>query len=141
MTGIDVSWPKPESLTDFLLARIGEREALALSAQAEVAVFLNDPQCSVEWWWAVHTKYPSGGSGTSFIRSALPDAPADVLAECAAKRAIVTQWVDAAGAPDWDRDAGWRAAGLEDALKELAAVYADHPDYREEWRPWDTRQG
>lgn len=21
-------------------------------------------------------------------------------------------------------------------LRDLASIYADHPDYREEWRPW-----
>ena len=41
--------------------------------------------------------------------------PFAVLAECKAKRAIM-------------KDAFW------DTLTALATVYADHPDYREEWR-------
>ncbi|GAA1138517.1 DUF6221 family protein [Nocardioides aquiterrae] len=55
-----------------------------------------------------------------------------VLAECEAKRRIVGLHgrVDPCDAHD--------GATLEtvecDTLRALAAVYADHPDYREEWR-------
>lgn len=48
--------------------------------------------------------------------------PARVLREVAAKRAIVERY---AKAPDW--------AGGED-VRLLAAVWSDHPDYRQEWR-------
>jgi hypothetical protein len=49
-----------------------------------------------------------------------------VLAECAAKRAIIAQQ-DAA----LDTYAGARV--LDHVLQALAAVYKDHPDYRQEW--------
>lgn len=53
--------------------------------------------------------------------------PARVLREVAAKRALMVE-LDSSGGPE-----------TEDAyhvvLRRLAAVYADHPDYREEWRP------
>ncbi|WP_380285800.1 DUF6221 family protein [Kitasatospora purpeofusca] len=29
-----------------------------------------------------------------------------------------------------------RSTGLAHALRVLAQSYAEHPDYREEWRPW-----
>ena len=54
--------------------------------------------------------------------------PARVLAECEAKRRIVELFPDAAQDGD-----GWNDAGYS-VLRDLAAVYADHPDYREEWR-------
>lgn len=56
--------------------------------------------------------------------------PARVLAECEAKRRVVTaiaRWLDAH--PDEDH-----VPAGDDALCWLALPYADHPDYREEWR-------
>lgn len=47
-----------------------------------------------------------------------------VLADCEAKRRIVTVMQD--NPTDW---------GVRVAAFYLAQVYADHPDYREEWRP------
>lgn len=49
-----------------------------------------------------------------------------VLAECAAKRAIIARREDAL-----DTYAGTLV--IEDAIRALAAIYKDHPDYREEW--------
>ncbi len=63
--------------------------------------------------------------------------PARVLAEVAAKRAIVEFWSLAFQKPadfphvDFDRV---RSAGRWTVWK-LAAVYDTHPDYRPEWRP------
>lgn len=53
-----------------------------------------------------------------------------LLAECEAKRRIV-EAIDAGNPVD-----EWMSAlTLEWVTKVLAAVYADHPDYRDEWRP------
>ncbi|MDK0520377.1 DUF6221 family protein [Streptomyces sp. ML-6] len=63
--------------------------------------------------------------------------PARVLREVDAKRKLVDQYAEAA---DNDVDEpyeyayGW-ANGLGVAARLLALPYADHPDYREEWRP------
>jgi hypothetical protein len=59
-----------------------------------------------------------------------PDDPIRVLADSAGKRRIVEEC-------DPDRNAAAVAAsGLADrVLRELALPYADHADYREEWRP------
>jgi hypothetical protein len=76
--------------------------------------------------------------------------PSAVLAECAAKRVIVDLWElhrsnrDARRSPSaraaedqraaQDRlRAEARARVAEDAMRALAAVYKDHPDYQEEW--------
>jgi hypothetical protein len=62
------------------------------------------------------------------------------LAECAAKRAIVEEhyWRSAEGQRgcglcNYNRDYGWEETGPCKTIRALAAVYADHPDYRREW--------
>jgi len=55
--------------------------------------------------------------------------PARVLAECAAKRAILAAQKNQ---EDNDDDMAWIvASGV--LLRSLAAVYSDHPDYQQEW--------
>jgi hypothetical protein len=94
------------TLADFLLARIAEDESLL------------DPD------WLVY-----GGKGEVWTTEAV----ARVRAECEAKRKIIEQW-DCAQYPVSDAD---NAIDMELTLTlmHLAAVYADHPDYNEEWRP------
>lgn len=62
--------------------------------------------------------------------------PARVLAECAAKRAIVElcarHLYGELGVPKI-KDSEWMRWG-DPILFALAAVYADHPDYQQEWR-------
>ena len=53
-----------------------------------------------------------------------------VLAECEAKRRIVALHREA-----WRAGYENAAAYLQDALVAHAATYADHPDYRQEWKP------
>ena len=54
--------------------------------------------------------------------------PQRVLAECEAKRRIVERAGFLIDEPD---GLGNLCEGI---LTDLAAIYADHPDYREEWR-------
>lgn len=63
--------------------------------------------------------------------------PARVLAECEAKRRIVTEIYPEL---DLDNDTlnyefGATRADPEDVLRLLALPYADHPDYKPEWSP------
>ena len=112
MSGMDI--------TEFLLTRIAEdeREANVCLAQYRRA---------------------EGGSTPRWTRQ---------LAECEAKRAIIEEHGPQEVA-SLDRDS-WgkpfivcRRCAIGDrqviapchTLKSLATVYADHPDYREEWRP------
>jgi len=107
------------TIVEFLQARISEDEA-----QANVLIAMAAPD---DWWnptqtlnfwpeeiafWDVHT-------------------PARVLAECAAKRAIV-QLHDMSIDPCDEFDASFKSVPCE-TLRILAAVYSDHPDYQEEW--------
>jgi len=105
------------TITDFLLARIAEDEA---------ALERTGP-------------FPHSTHGRDLVGTYRADCPdcigvpsrKRVLAECAAKRAIVSECrpgtlddldsgEDAQPAPMW-------------VARALAAVYADHPDYRQEW--------
>lgn len=57
--------------------------------------------------------------------------PARVLAEVEAKRQIVEHHGEPHECPEYD--VAWDSPCP--TLRHLAAVYADHPDYREEWKP------
>lgn len=56
-----------------------------------------------------------------------------VLAECEAKRQIVEAYAGMEALPSEEQRE--QRATLRWACQLLAAPYADHPDYREEWRP------
>jgi len=120
------------SLTEFLLARIAEREAKArallrdLEAQIEEEDFGPDERgpftparmLSAQLW----AHYDGQTRRRSFARgqqiATLAD-PGRVLAECEAKRSIV-ELISSPG---------------PQALRLLALPYADHPDYLPEWKP------
>lgn len=129
------------TLTDFLLARIAEDEAVARAALAEAGQFAAN-RWRVEWRWArlVYAHDLDIHSHQRFLHTTF--APARVLAECEAKRRIVMRHVSI--------DGRCLGCGMETVavvsiglgvlvthcpeLRYVAAVYADHPDYREEWR-------
>ena len=119
------------TLTDFLRARLDEDEAVARKIHAERCETPADvvpdsmgrpmtPTCGCDWYVA------------------------RVLAEVAAKRRIVelaeditdemvtraARHGDEYGTGSYE---GQRQA-YDDALRALASVHADHPDFREEWR-------
>lgn len=121
----------PMTLTEFLLARIAEDEALALRITPGRQ--------------AKNGRWNRGSIQDQAVRTIDPlhadhmgrHDPARVLAECDAKRYIV------------DIHSGWHTCPDEDAVEDddatepapcltlriLAAVYAGHPDYRQDWRP------
>lgn len=96
------------TITEFLEARIAEDEALAQTIQERGE--WRGIQVNAATETAVHVERWH---------------PARVLAECAAKRAILEVCDD--GGP-WPSD-------IDRIHSALAAVYADHPDYRDEWIP------
>ena len=97
------------TLTEILLARIAEDKVRADDAWKAV-----DNGAIV--WDRIHPD----------VRAAIWT-PDRVLAECEAKRRIV----EAFG--DYDPEDHWDFQTFP--LRALAAVYADHPDYDETWRP------
>jgi hypothetical protein len=64
---------------------------------------------------------------------AMTEAKADLraFAECEAKRKIIAHHERI----DWDHEPAGDQDYMEKFLFIIAEVYADHPDYREEWRP------
>jgi Family of unknown function (DUF6221) len=116
------------TLTEFLLARIAEDEEQARTSEPfRLGV------------WRI------GGRVERTIRD-------HVLAECDAKRRIVEQYADylstvkAYRSPRWSdamneqdkenaRQAEARHRVAEDVARLIALPYADHPDYRQEWKP------
>jgi hypothetical protein len=102
-------------LADFLLARIAEDEQRAVGLPS---------------FWVT-------GGRVIFD-------PARVLAECEAKRRIVEPWRAGLTEPDpfsvsLGSEENWRygihSQAREAILRLLALPYANHPDYRQEWRP------
>lgn len=127
------------TLTEFLLARIAEDEEAARAASpggwsypgidSVAGGTLYDKTRRIV---DVVYENPHDNDGRIVRRLLVPEAdangnhiarhdPARVLAECKAKRQLVD------GFDSWGSDAQW-------TLRTLALPYADHPDYRDEWR-------
>lgn len=105
----------PKSLVSFLLERLAEDEA---GAQDALRNRPGGQQASPD------------GSDRHLVRQS----PARVLRDVAAKRAIVQMWLTGLRA----RLVEHRTDGLDlvdAAIVELAAVYADHPDFHPSWSP------
>jgi len=120
------------TVTEFLHARIAEDESLAHEAIDDHPHWLADGP-DIE-------QYEGGVSSGLLTNSRRPQAnphianwdPARVLAECQAKRVTIRACergleVDIA----CQEGHSWQ---FETVLYALAAVYADHPDYQDEWR-------
>lgn len=106
------------TLTEFLVARIAEDE---MAARCWSAAY-NNPGSHPGYHFEVLRRHRS--EWPTLWRSLDEFTPARVLAECEAKRQIV----------EWLSSELFRTAH-KDMLMVLAAVYADHPDYRDEWKP------
>lgn len=112
------------TLVEFLLARIAEDEAAARAVAAEnvggaaVSLHLGDNAWDSEWPFADRFT------------------PARVLTDAVARRQIVERHAQSA-AFGCGICSEYRREHVEtcEEMRMLAAVYADHPDYREEWRP------
>ena len=118
-------------LTEFLLARIAEDEETARAADGP-RWFHHDKVVTFEAFgpdgdW-VDASSPisvdTRANGWHIVRWS----PARVLAECEAKRKIVERYLECVGDPNRWGDA------LSPVLDALVQPYADHPDFREEWR-------
>lgn len=123
-----------DSLVAFLNARLAEDEAAAKAASEEFGV-------SGRWYRLEDAgKADLGIHGAQWAHIARHD-PARVLREVTAKRDILKRYwrfsegrnghgglVDRLTAPPI-------AAAMRPAMLDLAAVYSDHPDYRQEWAP------
>lgn len=143
-----------QTITEFIAARLDDDEAYARNAFRPHGD--EGPKNGPEWReiWSGTVECGPGGEHIATFDSQLSrhierHDPARVLREVAAKRAILKQYQAALTA----NQIGTRPGGIhsissriraEDeaaldvlsrAVAHLAAAYADHPDYREEWRP------
>lgn len=105
------------SLTEFLLARIAEDEAVARGSAVDDLA----PGEPLEYELRDERQFET-----------LCIPARRVLAECEAKRQIAESAEPAGPRNDFSR--GWDV-GASFAVQYLAQVYVDHPDFREEWRP------
>ena len=144
------------TLTEFLLARIAEDEKGARAATTiglHQVEHLGDGKWGREYvkplavelvrrevaWWIPAGPSSPGNQGSDAAGTALFErfAPARVLAECEAKRRLV-----ALHGPDQpycsdnfsNADHAYFEGPCEN-LRILALPYADHPEFRSEWRP------
>lgn len=116
------------TIVEFLTARLDEAEAIARAAYYEGQVWLPEEESVFSW--------PDDEVVTITRRKAearhiAECAPSVILADIAAKRAIVHQYTLL-------RPFDWPKAFVETLelnLHALASVYADHDDYRQEWKP------
>lgn len=135
------------TITEFLESRIAEDEKQAsallrdledqISEEYVGVVEVRGPMTSTRLLSAqMWAHYDGQSKRRSFAKGqqiATLANPRRVLAECAAKRAIIAdrERIDRSVSPD-DWSMGYSDANY-DAIKALAAVYADHPDYLQEW--------
>jgi hypothetical protein len=129
------------TITKFLLARIAEDEARA-NDRWRASRKLDGYQVEFDSMMG-HAVRHSGSEYTAYFR---PDQFRDqfmehhpdkrVLAECAARRAIIEPFEKLANGRDRHFDAYQHATYkmlLRGVIAPLAAVYKDHPDYQPEW--------
>ena len=142
--------PAGDDLTAFIQARLSEDEAAAEAAtpgpwKAETYIDENEP-VGVEYLVSAPAEaHIVAGAGLGHdqaeaetIHIARHD-PARVLRDVTAKRAILAEYLNAAA--EAERFPQGAAVAVRDAMLlfaiyPLAAVWADHLDYRDEWKPW-----
>jgi hypothetical protein len=108
-----------QTLAKFLLARLAEDEAA---------------QSAADGWHPTAWHRADCDSNSYSVGRCDCDIPARVLAECEAKRRIVE--LHSGDSDDMCQSyAGNYVYEPCPTLRALASVHADHPDYREEWRP------
>jgi hypothetical protein len=142
-------------LVAFLLARVDEDEAVARGAAAHITPSRSRPGPAGENWSATYDQVRSdwhdgmrhdiaevGTFGRDLTAHIARHDPARVLAECEAKRRMVSRlqaYTDALAATPGDRERLARWSEWDLAARYLALPYASHPDYRDEykttWRP------
>ncbi|MCL7377452.1 DUF6221 family protein [Streptomyces sp. 35G-GA-8] len=114
-----------DELLAFLRARLDEGERTAREADPDLSAVFTRIEC-------FDTEMAADE------RHIMAHRPARVLREIEAHRTTVDEYDIALGAPAaTDQAAYWKGhtETLREVCQRIATVYADHSDYREEWRP------
>ncbi len=128
------------TLATFLEQRWQEAEADALAAlDAPGSEWWVNPRKQRVVWGSPSTRVPIAEAlGWTTAKHIARNDPARVLADIASKRAVLAEAMHFDG-EDSSGFSGDYARGVKqafrDVLRHLASVYADHPDYRDEWKP------
>lgn len=126
-----------EAICGFLTARLNEREAMARAA-------LRSPENSGRWStdidpWGSRVVgdgieiYDEGGHTEEQAVFIAANDPAFVLADIAAKRAIIATYSDVQLSEDGRVLGGAGPEVYYEILRRLAQPFAEHPGYRQEW--------
>ncbi|MFE2994249.1 DUF6221 family protein [Nocardia sp. NPDC059246] len=112
----------------FIEARLVEREAAANEA-IELEKYFTPGEFTVEYQWARFTRRSAEGGVSSMFMPAAAG-PREVLRECAAWRALIRSTARRIAQ-------GWGHHDTEDMIEAdlapIAAIWAEHKDYRPEW--------
>jgi len=84
------------------------------------------------------TDYGDLPSGEEHCDCGMPAERRRLLAECEAKRRIITEYqqvVEWYARPENKHHPAGEVSGLQIAVRHLAEVFATHPGYRDAWRP------
>jgi hypothetical protein len=116
------------TLTEFLMARIADREAMARAAMSAGA----------RWVTAANNAASVAGADAGLL--ILFNNPACVLAECEAQRRIAELHSDDHECSTFDRNGErdnctWVLGDDCSTMRLLALPYAAHAEYDEAWRP------
>jgi hypothetical protein len=128
--------PKPLTLAEFLLARIDEDEKRTLGArpfdswEAHEGDYEWDSDALTAGW---HTG-KCGWRQSEFSEDCGCGVPARMLADCEAKRQVAEECRKYENA-EGRYFGGGRNPLTRAIMRALALPYADHPDFRDEWRP------
>lgn len=109
-----------DSLVSFVEARIAEDERIATTV---AAISPTDDREFCTWMTTFALDPARYIVAVDYQR---------VLADCAAKRRMVAAYLEVESHPS--RNYAAAVDYMETVVREIAGIYADHPDYREEWR-------
>lgn len=118
-----------DDLAAFVAVRLDELELAAKIASVEDA------------WGQLRQSIPREPGPLNRCHRLMEEgSPARALREVAAKRAILARYERGVSGelPEWKAGRELIEAGLAillGVLRDLAAVWSDHPDYRQEWAP------
>jgi hypothetical protein len=127
-------------LTDFLLARITDDEAVARATSGQPWSATVPRMVHADGGFRIKSRYVASTDHDEDRAHIARWNPARVLAECEAKRRIVDAEVlrDVGPASHYvspDVHAAIAGRTATPVLRLLALPYADHPEYRSEWAP------